>query len=261
MKQLFAALVISVLAGVVAADARAEAELQLYLEGATYDTQTDTWVLTAASDGSSQPIRLWAIGNVSAKGTIWDVKLAVAYDAEYDELYGGGPGGTLPLSLVGSTTGGYGGFTDATTPGDPTLLQHVTDGSVPTLGDGRDLPSHGEYGDGIAWQEFALGDFDQTDSPIADFIGSFPDPTAKMGQINVYEISVLANTGLHGVRLHFDLYDHYEGGNHSKYVFSPFSHDGDGTMSFVPAPPAHVGLIGMALAGLVGHLWRRRRGR
>lgn len=46
--------------------------LQLYIEGATYDPVTETWVIT-------QPeFTLWVIGDVGHFGTIYDVKLAAA---------------------------------------------------------------------------------------------------------------------------------------------------------------------------------------
>ena len=53
--------------------------LQLYVEGGTYDAGTESWVLGYTSD----PIRLWVIGNVAgpgSQGTIYDTKLAIAYD-------------------------------------------------------------------------------------------------------------------------------------------------------------------------------------
>src|SRR5438045_1413738 len=55
--------------------AHAIPELQLYAEGATYDSATETWVVNA----SSGTVRLWTIGDVDAKGTISSVKLSVAY--------------------------------------------------------------------------------------------------------------------------------------------------------------------------------------
>src|SRR5688572_501687 len=172
--------------------------LQLYVEGADYDAATETWTLTGADT-----IRLWTIGNVDgpgSKGTIEDVKLSIAYDA-----------GALPtFSLTPTTTGGYGGFTDPSTADAPTLIQTRTDGSVPLLGDGSPLPSHGEYGSQTWWQEFMLGDFTQTDSPVADFIDAFPTAEyTDAGQINVYEIGVSGYTGT----IHFDLYDHVQSQN------------------------------------------------
>jgi hypothetical protein len=259
----------------------AETVLQLYIEGATYVkgdgvNTVDSWYKEVSSD-NTEPIRLWAIGNVGQVGTIFDVKLAIAYDKNYDEQFGmvGTDGKKhLDFDLAGSTTqfvdpnlADYEKLKQFDDPSAPASLttpyQYGAEGTVPKLGDGSDLPSHGEYGDGIVWQEFALGDFTLTDSPIADFIDAVPDPTQKRGQINVYEISILTDQQtVHGLRLHFDLYNHVVGKNNAKYVFAPFSHDGTGhgDGEFVPAPSSLVGLCSMAIMGLAV-VRRRRRAR
>src|SRR5678816_3675014 len=62
-----------------AREAAAVPELQIYIEGATYDSASETWVATSTS-----PFRLWVIGNVAGeggKGPLYDVKLAAAYNA------------------------------------------------------------------------------------------------------------------------------------------------------------------------------------
>jgi hypothetical protein len=215
-------------------------ELQLYIEGATYDELTETWIHTVGSD----PFRLWAIGNVGAKGPITDVRLAAAYSSTVSPT----------ISFTGSTTGGLGGFSDPSTAAAPTYLQTVTDGSVPQLSDGSDLAPHGVYGAGTYWQEFLLGDFVLEDSPIADFIGEFPDPhDHKMGQINVYEVSL---TGLGDEDfVHFDLYNSYynEQAGQAKAVFAPFSHDA----GVVVPEPGTLALIGLGMAGLGARLRRK----
>jgi len=210
---------------VVTATASAEPVLQLYLEGGTYDPTSESWVV----QGSGESVRLWVIG----QSPISNVKLSVAYSAS----------ATPAISLAGSTTGGFGGFTDPSAPADPTLIQTVTDGSSPVLSSGSSLPSHGVYRDGVAWQEFALGDFTLNDSPIADFIDSLPAPGNKTGQINVYEVSVSG-----AVPIHFDVYNGIAGARGG--VFAPFSHDaGTGT---VPAPAAVLlALIGMGATSLL----------
>jgi hypothetical protein len=61
--------------------------LQLYLEGGEYDQNTESWVLEASSQGD--PFRIWAIGNVDGpggKGTIYDVRLAIAYDESLGDI-------------------------------------------------------------------------------------------------------------------------------------------------------------------------------
>ncbi len=245
--------------------------LQLYIEGAVYDSATETWTLRP--EGST--INLWAIGNVSGpggKGTVAGVKLAITYAAEaYDE-------NPLGITLTPSTTGYYGGFTDESVSSNPTLNPLVktskglfdttntggvvTNGGSPLLNDGRPLPSHGETGQEYVWMEFLLGDFDQTDSPIADFIAeegydfinTFPDSGdggfhENSGQINVYEINV--NGG--GGTIHFDLYNSVMSGTKGKYA--PFSHDAEIT----PEPASFVvwSLLGLLAIGLAR--FRRRR--
>ena len=223
--------------------ASAVPELQLYIEGATYDATTETWEADISSSGT---LRLWTIGNVSGPGShgaLYDVKLAIAYQH----------GDTPTFVLTSSTTGGLGGFFDPSTPGAATYIQTVTDGSAPLLGDGSVLPNHGEYGAGTDWQEYALGNFTLEDSPMGDFIDSFPAPgLTGQGQINVYEITV---TGTDTV--HFDLYDHYYSRTRAAYKFAPFSHDGGGTS--VPDNGSTVLLLGLAITGLAIGAWRRGR--
>jgi hypothetical protein len=225
MKERKAALAMTVVLSIAGA-AFAEPTLQLYLQGGTYDAATETWVIPDAGS----PLRLWVIGNTS-QGDILDVKLSAAYAA----------GETPTLTLTGSTTGGYGGFSDPSTAAAPTYLQTVTDGSSPLLWDGGSLPSHDIFGPGTVWQEFALGDFTLNDSAIADFMGSLPAPGNTMGQINVYDITVSGASVVH-----FDAYDHIAGSTHA--VFAPFSHDGQ----TVPEPAAALlVLIGIGTIGLL----------
>jgi hypothetical protein len=221
-----------------AGHAHAAPTLQLYIEGATYDDGSESWVISPPGSSGGAPFRLWAIGNVDGpggKGTIENVRLSVVYD--YD------PAAGIPhptISLTPTTTGGYGGFFDPSVPINATLLQTRIDGSTPVLGDGNSLPSHGEYGPGRAWQEFALGDFTLEDSPSGDFIDSFPVPSSSdtgSSQINVYEISVLKQVS-GPFEVHFDLYDTIASKNHVQARFAPFSHDADATATIVPEPSA-----------------------
>ena len=200
-------------------------------------------------------------------GALSGVKLAIAYDAA--------DAGATHIEITPSTTKGYGGFTDVSVPVAPGLSAGVGGpGTVPKLGDGSNLPSHGIYGAGVAWSEYLLGDFDKSDSPsfdLADLAGTSQTDiilgAAQKMQINVYDITI---TGTEAV--HFDLYDHYQsesaGQAKSKSVatFAPFSHDAEATEPISPSGKINVPdasgtaiLLAMALVAVGGCSLRFRR--
>jgi hypothetical protein len=253
---------------ICATPAQAIPVLQLYIEGSTYDPTTESWLLT--DDGT---FRLWAIGNLDGPGgtggnTINNARLSAAY-AKADA--------GVQIVLMPSTTGGYGGFTDPSTPGTPTLLgTHI--GGTPLLGDGKtSLPTHGVFGDNTGWREWLLGSFSVADSPIGDFIQGFPDPIpsadGRLAQINVYDVAVTFPSDATEEWVHFDLYDtvtSYTEVQHGRKKASsikyttvaykaPFSHDATATGT-IPEPASLVvwSVIG-AGAGL--GVIRRRRAR
>ena len=86
MEKVFRGLILVVstlsLVGAFVGSAMAIPALQLYIEGATYDDNTETWVLSGEDD-----FKLWVIGDVGSYGTISDVKLAGAVATS--ELGGG----------------------------------------------------------------------------------------------------------------------------------------------------------------------------
>lgn len=186
--------------------------LQLYIEGATYDPGTETWVIT-------QPeFTLWVVGNVGHFGTIYDVKLAAAVRSDED--------GMITLTTVATISVGN-EVVDLSQRLEPTSTNNFpsNDGAVPIMGDGRPLPTHGIYGSGVKFYEWSLGDFTKTDSPIGDFIYGFPNEFPSMGQINAYIVRV---SGFSWV--HFDAYGYIVMSNPgAKYVFAPFSHDAEHT--------------------------------
>jgi hypothetical protein len=231
--------------------------LQLYVEGSTYDTEHESWVFDAVL---GEAFTLWVIGNVDGPGgfgTIFDVKVAVAYPDLVP-----GDGQTFNVSFTPTTTDGLGGFTDPSVPAAPSGPTQISeDGDAPLMSDGSPLPSHGVYGPGTEWQEFLLGNFDLTDSPIADFIGDFPDSAfANAGQINAYEVlvtSVDPDLDFESIDIHFDAYDGVEAGNRIRAVFAPFSHDAETGINH-PAPEP--GTLLLMAAGLTG-IWMVSRRR
>jgi hypothetical protein len=208
-----------------AAPALAIPEIQLYVEGASFDASTQTWVT------NSDNFKLWVIGNVGAKGTIFDIHIAAAYLT--------GEVGTITLT---STTTSL--LADGSTPQDPTVNASVgADGTTPVMDDGSDLPSHGTYGAGTSFKQFDLGDFTLTDSPVGDFSGALPFPNTfpSSGQINAYDVSI---TGYSMV--HFDAFNHIAAKNQVMSLKAPFSHDANTTA--VPEP-ASLLLLGLGIGG------------
>lgn len=212
--------------------------LQLYIDGSTYDPETDSWVTT------SQVFDLWIIGDVGPVGTIYEIKLTTSFF---------GDSGTI--SFMPKTTSLV---TDPSVPGfdpdDTIIIDGITYPRSGT-GDHPKLPDHGIFNDPELnyWTDYYLGDFTLTDSPVGDFMTSFPSTFDSLGQINVYEVTVSG-----WERVHFDAYDHYIiNGNKVKYVFAPFSHNSEHD---IPEPSTISLLaVGGILLGLstFARRWRR----
>ncbi len=256
-------------------EAQAIPILQLFLEGGTYDTVTESWSISPSAVAPGEPYRLWAIGNIegpAAKGTISNVRLSAAYNgSDLGLSITLTPSQAGGLDSAGPGVGQFNGIIDPSVPIAPLLnttvqtsLGEVTtgpdgvvsNGSTALLGNRKALPAHGIFGGDTVWKEFALGDFDLPDSEVGDFIGSFPTELRHGGQINVYELWV---SGAAGAKVHFDLYGLV--GAKNRPVFAPFSHDADDDTHQTPEPASVVvwsllGLVGAAAGG-----WRRRRRR
>ncbi len=224
----------------VPTQAEAIPNLQLYIEGSTYDTTTETWSHVVGAD----PLRIWIIGNTAgpgSQGDLQDVNLVVSIDPT--------PVAAAPtISLTGSTTDGYGAFFDPSTPINPSF---VTSG----MGFHPILSPHSVFDASQYWEQFDLGDMTLADSPIGDFILEMPTPSLEAeGQINVYEVGI-SQLGL-GDTLHFDAFGFYTNKSGVKETFAPYSHDAIGTV--VPEPGTYV-LLGTTLCATLGVRRSRRK--
>ncbi len=197
--------------------------LQIYIEGATYDDVSETWV----TDSSS--FTLWVIANTNgpgSKGAINNVRLvATAVDQNMSAL-----------EITGTTTDI---LDDPSIAANPVLLDSGR-GEHPLLND------HGIFGEESNWHEYLLGDMGLSDSPIGDATeGNYPEYLAsidKNAQINVYHVEKSPYT-----TIHFDAYGYY--GNNNKYTFVPFSHDGESVAINEPESLAILifGFVGLGL--------------
>lgn len=248
MKKLVAA---SILVLGMAASAHAIPELQLYIEGSTYGG-SETWIT------SDSTFKLWVIGDLGKPKTDGSIDAKPISHVSLSVAYKDGETGTITLTPTTATTGLLPAPGDPSTPSAPTISGSGS-GTQPLLSDGTSLSSHGIYGSGTNWMSYLLGDFTLTDSPIGDFITSFPTSFPDLGQINVYDVTV---SGFES-GVHFDTYNTVEGATHA--TNAPFSHDaegggddggGGGGGGQVPEPSTIL-LLGAGLMGL--GLYGRKR--
>lgn len=197
--------------------------IQLYIDGATYDEATETWVTEAAS------FDLYVIAIRGTNG----VKVSMALDH---------PNGSDPDCSIDVNGTNYDDFTWGFPPlsNDPDEFD----------GGDEDLPKHGIY---PAWfTEFNAGNYGNS-GKIGDVNEGSWDPTdgylpgsgGQRGQFRKFEIDVNGDCGVH-----FDAYTIDEDGEIKK--FAPFSHDAErrGTPPPPGVPePATMLLFGLGLAG------------
>jgi hypothetical protein len=217
----------------IAPAANAVPDLQLFIDGATYDGVTETWVITTAGS--------FDLYVISANETHQNVLVSMALSG-FTEIQN--PDGIVSLS-------GFGGpAIDDWTWGYSPLA------SAPGWDGGEDLPPHGIFPTWFA--EVNTGNYNMSQmvgdvQPGPDFWDptiNGPGPANAHGQFKVFSLSIGAPVG---TSVHFDAYT-MDGDEIAE--FAPFSHDGMATV--VPEPGTillmSTGLFGLGLAAI-----RRRK--
>jgi hypothetical protein len=245
--------------------------LQIYIEGATYDTATETWVI------SSYDYELWVIG---AHLEVKDVKLAFAVPDDKDK------DGSIQVTWGTPDSPDYGAGSSTVIFNDPDLVldeddpnrlscedyrnsyddlvdpdeaydpddnpykdpdpaQYGFGSGTPLAGDGAEIPPHGVFP--TDFYEYFIGDFG-TDEIVQNYIPGDELGDTADGEIKIFDISVSGYTWVDIIA-----YDHVIlSNNKAKYVFTPFSHDAS---SAIPEPATML-LLG---SGLIGLGWFGRR--
>jgi hypothetical protein len=222
--------------------------LQIYIPGATYDTETETWII------NSYNYELWIVG---AQLNIDDVKMALAVPVNESGSinvtwlnpsaadYGIGAVSALNLNISGAIP--YSDYRASYASSDPNPATYgFGENTTPQMGDGDYIPPHGVFP--TDFYEYFIGDFRLIET-VQNYIPGDEWGDTAQGQIKKFYIAVDGYSVVDIVA-----YDHVIiGKNKAKFVFSPFSHDGDSTT--VPEPGMLI-LLGLGLIGL-GSLRKR----
>lgn len=203
-------------------------ELQLYIDGATYDAGSETWITDASS------LDLYVISNMDLDNVLISIALDKTEFTEFDN----------PDGIASANIGGT--YLNDWTWGDAPLA--TVDPDLP--GDG-DLAGHGIYPSWYA--EFNAGNFRVADGGgigdvQPDAFGDHFDPSAgyldpqnanQLGEIKKFSVDLAG-----AFSFHFDAYSLNPDGSIAH--FAPFSHDAGSTHT---PEPATMLLFGLGLAG------------
>ena len=200
--------------------------LQLFVDGGTYDAESESWVTTSGT------FDIYVIGANEALSDV-HVSMALGFAEDYD------PNGEVSVDVNGTTY-------DAWTYG------HAPLETAPGFDPGDDLAAHGVF---PAWfTEFNAGDFDLVGGvgdvqPQPDYwdpsTEGYIANSRKLGEYKVFSVAVTGTSFIH-----FDAFTLNPDG--SIQNFAPFSHDA----SMVPEPGT---LVLLALGGIGLGIYRRYR--
>ena len=222
--------------------------LQIYIPNATYDAETETWII------NSYDYELWVIG---AHLDVNDVKFAAAVPTNENGSiqvtwltpsspdYGGGGIDNFSLTFNDPNLGAdlnrltYEAYRDSYATSDPNPATYGFGSGTPLAGDGAQIPPHGVFP--TDFYEYFIGDFG-TDGTVENYIPGDELGDTAAGEIKKFDVLVSGYTWVDIIA-----YDHVIlSNNTAKYVFTPFSHDGAST---VPEPATML-LLGTGLIGL-----------
>jgi len=221
--------------------------LQIYIPGATYDSKTETWVI------NSYDYDLWVIGSANKVNegdlVVQDVKIALAVPNDEDgsiKLKWLPPNVGMEFTMTENNAIPYSGI--STSYSDDNTYSFANN-LTPLKGNGDEIPRHGVFPSDF--YEYYIGDFIAKEESIKDYSPDSNDSdTNAWGEVKKMHINVSGYSWVDIVA-----YDHIEGKNHAKYVFSPFSHDGGSGVS-IPEPTTYL-LMGSGV--LFCGLFLRRR--